>query len=195
MNKSLSSPVNPSALSSNTITSSPTEIVEVLTSGTYKKTFDLKTEGESLRCILIYRCKSTLDIDVRVNHHAKNTSSEILVSGILEENARKTCNLTLDFKKGCAGSTGVEREDVFLLKDTADNFSSPKILCSEEDVKGTHGASVGHIDPAQLSYLTSRGLPEKTAKNLLARLILHKNLPKISKRNLLSSVKNRLNKL
>ena len=177
--------------------STPTEIVKILTSGTYEKTFDLKTPGESLHIILIYLCKNSdnLKINLKVRHLAPNTHSELLVSGILKDRAKKSCHLTLDFKNGCSGATGVEREDVFLLSNTAKNISLPTIYCSEENVKGSHGASVGHLDKNQLSYLLSRGLSEKTAKNLLSRAVLYKNLKKISDDHLRTSIKNQLDML
>lgn len=163
-------------------------------SARHHETIDLTKKGEELKVIAIYCCKNhnTLDLSFTVNHLAENTTSELYVYGLLKDHAKKTCRLTINFHKGSSGSTGTEREEVFLLSDHAKNLSEPIINCSEENVKGSHGASVGHLDPAQLTYLESRGFPEAEARIFLAKTILKKALVKISDKSQKSSVQRAL---
>ena len=76
---------------------------------------------------------------------------------------------TIDFRTGCSGSVGNETEDVLLLSEEVRNQSVPVILCSEEDVVGNHGASIGRPDEDMLFYMETRGVDEETACEMLAR--------------------------
>jgi hypothetical protein len=63
---------------------------------------------------------------------------------------------------------GAETEDVLLLGETVVNKTVPLILCAEEDVKGSHGATIGQLDEEMLFYLGSRGISEEKAVDLMA---------------------------
>ena len=49
------------------------------------------------------------------------------------------------------------------------NKSIPMILCDEEDVSGTHGATLGRLGADELFYMQSRGISEDEAKLMMAR--------------------------
>ena len=66
--------------------------------------------------------------------------------GVLQGGAKKIYRGTIDFKNGSAGAVGDEKETVLLLSDDVVNQTIPLILCSEEDVQGNHGASIGKLD-------------------------------------------------
>lgn len=76
---------------------------------------------------------------------------------------------TIDFKNGSAGSTGSEQETVLLLGDDVVNRTVPLILCAEENVEGTHGATIGALDDDTLFYFESRGFDRDAAERLMAR--------------------------
>ncbi|MBO4292246.1 MAG: SufD family Fe-S cluster assembly protein [Lachnospiraceae bacterium] len=109
-----------------------------------------------------------LDINVISSQTAKKTRSEIDVKGVLDKGARKLLRATIDFISGCSGSVGKENEDVLLLDENVENKTIPLILCSEEDVEGQHGASIGKIDEKAVFYLKSRGLPEDRIYDIMA---------------------------
>ena len=69
---------------------------------------------------------------------------------------------------GCAGAEGTETESVILADERVKNKSIPIILCSEDDVAGNHGATIGHMRPEQLNYLMSRGISQEAAERLFA---------------------------
>ena len=48
------------------------------------------------------------------------------------------------------------------------NKTVPLILCSEEDVEGSHGATIGDLSDETLYYFRSRGIDDETAYNLIA---------------------------
>ncbi len=110
-----------------------------------------------------------IDMNYIANHYGKRTESEMTADGVLQSGAFKLYRGTIDFKDGCAGAVGNEKETVLLLSDDVVNQSIPLILCSEEDVQGNHGASIGKLDDALLFYLCSRGFSEQDAIDMMAK--------------------------
>lgn len=99
-----------------------------------------------------------LDMNYVADHMGKNTEAEIVSSGVLNKNTEKVSRQTVNFISGCAGSKGAESEEVLLLDDDVKSLSAPLILCTEEDVEGEHGASIGQPDIDVIFYLKSRGI-------------------------------------
>ena len=128
-------------------------------------------DGAALRADLGYlaRRSDTADIDLTVEQLGKDTVSEIHASGALMERAKKVFRGTIDFKRGSAGSVGSENETVLLLGEDAENKTVPVILCAEENVEGSHGATIGELDADTLFYFASRGIDRAAAEAILAR--------------------------
>ena len=128
-------------------------------------------DGAALRADLGYlaRRSDTADIDLTVEQLGKSTVSEIHASGALMERAKKVFRGTIDFKRGSAGSVGSENETVLLLGEDAENKTVPVILCAEENVEGSHGATIGELDADTLFYFASRGIDRAAAEAILAR--------------------------
>ena len=127
--------------------------------------------GAALRADLGYlaRRSDTADIDLTVEQLGKSTVSKIHASGALMEHAKKVFRGTIDFKRGSAGSVGSENETVLLLGGDAENKTVPVILCAEENVEGSHGATIGELDADTLFYFASRGIDRAAAEAILAR--------------------------
>ncbi|GKU23837.1 Fe-S cluster assembly protein SufD [Clostridium folliculivorans] len=137
-----------------------------------------------------------IDINFKMTHIGKKTSSNIDVKGVLADKSKKTFRGTLDFKTGSSKSKGSEEEYVMLLSKNARNNSIPLLLCSEHDVEGQHAASAGKIDEDALFYLMSRGISELNAKKLMIEGYLTPIIDKIPvddlRQQLMNSVKDRL---
>ena len=56
-----------------------------------------------------------------------------------------------------------------MLGENAVNKTVPLILCAEENVEGTHGASIGELDADTLFYFESRGISKAAAEQIMAR--------------------------
>ena len=109
------------------------------------------------------------DFNYVVNHHGQKTDTQMQVKGVVADTATKIYRGTIDFQRGCAGATGDEQEETLLLSPTAINKSIPMILCDEEDVSGTHGATIGRLSADELFYMQSRGISEGAAKAMMSR--------------------------
>ena len=110
-----------------------------------------------------------LDINLNIVQNGKKTASDTTVRGVLRGHAEKVFRGTIDFKNGAEGASGTEQENVLLLDEHVVNKTVPVILCAEEDVVGSHGATIGQIDPKQIFYMQSRGIPEAQIYEILAQ--------------------------
>lgn len=131
---------------------------------------DLAGYKASLRADTAYRVKGdgNLDINYFANHTGKKTECELNADGVLRDRAKKVFRGTIDFKRGSSGSVGNEKEDVLMMDDTVRNQTLPVILCSEEDVVGNHGATIGRLDESVLFYLESRGMSREAVYEMMA---------------------------
>lgn len=123
--------------------------------------------------------ENKLDINFNVKQIGKKTESNTDVKGVLRGHAQKTFRGTIDFQKGASGSVGAEREEVLLLDEAVQNKTVPVILCAEEDVVGTHGASIGQIDAKHIFYMQSRGIPKDKIYEMIALSKLESVIAKI----------------
>ena len=110
----------------------------------------------------------TMDMNYVSTHRGEKTNCTMEISGTLEEKACKTFRGTIDFQRGCAGAKGSENENVLLMAEECVNQTLPVILCQEEDVEGSHGASIGQLDDKVLFYLGSRGISQEEARRIMA---------------------------
>ncbi|MDY4920805.1 MAG: SufD family Fe-S cluster assembly protein [Phascolarctobacterium sp.] len=132
---------------------------------------ELVGDGSSFDAAIAYygRAGQHIDMNFIANHYGKKTECNMTADGVLKEGAFKIYRGTIDFKNGSAGALGDEKETVLLLSDDVVNQSIPLILCSEEDVQGNHGASIGKLDEDLLFYMMSRGFSESDAIDMMAR--------------------------
>ena len=134
-------------------------------------TINLNGDASSFRSDIGYIGQHTHIIDMNevVNHFGKHTESEINVGGALRDGAKKIFRGTIDFKTGSSDSVGNELENVLMLGDDVENKTVPVILCSEENVVGNHGATIGELDEDTMFYFASRGIDKEHAENIMAR--------------------------
>lgn len=130
---------------------------------------NLLGDRSSLRIDTAYLGKNEdiIDFNYVARHRGKETKSNIYCNGVLKNNASKVFRGTIDFIKGCAGAVGDEKEDVLLIDEDVVNKTVPLILCAEEDVEGTHGATIGKLSDEVLFYFMARGIDEENAYKLM----------------------------
>lgn len=113
------------------------------------------------------------DINYITHLRGKKSIIDLNINGTVDNNATKNFKGTIDFKKGCIGSSGKENEYCISFSDDAISKAMPVLLCTEEDVEGAHSASTGEIDKDKLYYIESRGFNEKEAIKLLVKAQFH----------------------
>ena len=110
-----------------------------------------------------------IDLNYIMECYGKNTNATIDVKGAIKDNCKKHFKGTIDFKKGAKKAIGDEKEYCTILSDTAKSISLPILLCTEEDVEGSHSTACGKIDKKNLFYLMTRGLTKQEAEKLIIR--------------------------
>lgn len=113
--------------------------------------------------------EQVLDMNYVVNLLAPGSETKMSVKGSVSGHAQKTYKGTMNFKRGCGGAKGDEQEETLLMSNDAVNKSLPMILCDEEDVEGSHGATLGRLGADELFYMESRGIGEAEAKSMMMK--------------------------
>ncbi len=110
-----------------------------------------------------------LDHDTQQNHLAPHTTSDLLFKGALTEKSRSVWQGMIYVAPGAQKTDGYQANRNLILSDQARADSIPGLEIMANDVRCTHGATVGKIDPHEIFYLRSRGIPEVEAKRLIVQ--------------------------
>jgi len=108
-----------------------------------------------------------MDNFMLVEHARPLCSSRQFYNGILADHARGVFHGRIVVHKDAQKTDAKQTNRNLLLSDNARIDTKPQLEIYADDVKCTHGATIGQIDEAQLFYLRSRGIAEADARNLL----------------------------
>jgi len=108
-----------------------------------------------------------LDHDTQQNHLAPNTTSDLLFKGALKGHSRSVWKGMIYVAVGAAKTDGYQANRNLILSPDARADSIPGLEILADDVRCTHGATVGKLEQEPLFYLRSRGIPDKEAERLL----------------------------
>ncbi len=115
-----------------------------------------------------------------VNHARPNCQSNQLFKGILNENASGAFNGKIYVSQDAQKTIAYQKNQNILLSPSARMNSKPQLEIYADDVKCSHGATVGQLDSDSLFYLRSRGIPEKEARHLLMYAFANEVISKIT---------------
>ncbi len=101
------------------------------------------------------------------DHIAPNTTSDLLYKGALTDEAKSTFSGRIRVVKGAHGTDAYQANRNILLSDHAAAYPSPNLEIEANEVRCTHGATVGKVDADMLFYLMSRGLPKDQATRII----------------------------
>lgn len=126
-----------------------------------------------------------------INHAKPNCLSNQLYKGILDENARGAFTGRIHVWPDAQKTVAYQKNNNILLTDTAKISTKPQLEIYADDVKCSHGATVGQLDDEALFYLRSRGIPEKESLHLLMYAFAHEVITAIK----LPALRSRINDL
>lgn len=153
---------------------------------------DLFGQGATGRMSGFYFTDGTqhLDHDTQQNHLAPNTTSDLLFKGALKGHSRSVWQGMIYVAPGAQKTDGYQANRNLVLSSQARADSIPGLEIMADDVRCTHGATVGKINPEEVFYLRSRGIPYPEAE----RLIVEGFFDPIMQRIPFEGVRNRLEK-
>ncbi len=142
---------------------------------------NLAGEGAHNNSMGLFLVDDTQHVDnyTYVNHLVPNCTSNQLYKGILDENSTGAFNGKIHVWKDAQHTQAYQRNNNILLTDTAKMNTRPQLEIYADDVKCSHGATVGQLDTDALFYLRSRGIPYKESMHLLMYAFTHAVLSEI----------------
>jgi Fe-S cluster assembly protein SufD len=130
---------------------------------------DLAGEGAQGRMSGFYFTDGNqhLDHDTQQNHLAPHTTSDLLFKGALKGKSRSVWQGMIYVAKDAQKTDGYQANRNLVLSDQARADSIPGLEILADDVRCTHGATVGKLEQEPLFYLKSRGIPQAEAEKLV----------------------------
>ena len=130
-------------------------------------TLDGEGSGATLNGLYMLDGEQHCDHQTQIVHAQPNTFSRELYKGILDGRSHGVFNGKVYVRPIAQKTDGKQTNNTLLLSDTAHVDTKPQLEIFADDVKCTHGATVGQIDKAALFYLKSRGIANQLARRLL----------------------------
>jgi Fe-S cluster assembly protein SufD len=130
---------------------------------------DLAGEGAQGRMSGFYFTDGNqhLDHDTQQNHLAPHTTSDLLFKGALKGKSRSVWQGMIYVAPGAQRTDGYQANRNLVLSDGARADSIPGLEILADDVRCTHGATVGKLEQEPLFYLKSRGIPQAEAEKIV----------------------------
>ena len=136
-----------------------------------KLRIDTNFNGKGSQCsnigVFMVREKEHIDFTTNVYHNVENTTNNILVDGILKDESSSVYRGLIRIEKEAQKTFSYLENHILKLGDKTLANSIPSLKIDANDVKASHGATVGQIDEEHLFYLMSRGLSRAEAEQLV----------------------------
>jgi Fe-S cluster assembly protein SufD len=123
----------------------------------------------TLNGIALVRGRQHADNTTDVDHAKPHCHSAQLYKNVLDERGRSVFQGRIHVGAGAQKTDAHQMNRNLLLSRDAQADSKPELIIHADDVKCSHGATVGDLDRDALFYLESRGIDETAARNLLVR--------------------------
>jgi Fe-S cluster assembly protein SufD len=162
---------------------------------------DVKFTAEGAECFVdgLYMLSGQQHSDTHstIDHLVPNCISHQTYKGVLNDSSRAVFNGKVMVRENACGTDAQQSNKNLLLSNDARVDTKPQLEIFNDDVKCSHGATVGQLEEEELFYLLTRGLPETLARNLLtygfAEEIINKIEIESIKKELDAAVLGRLN--
>lgn len=106
---------------------------------------------------------------VHIHHSAPHCSSRQLFKGLLQDSSRSSFEGKIYVEKQAQKTDAFQLNNNLLIGQTAHADTRPNLEIFADDVKASHGATVGQLDPEVLFYLKTRGISQEAASALLIK--------------------------
>lgn len=157
---------------------------------------DINGEGANVDLSGLYLVdgKQMVSNSVEMNHNVPNCISSQLYKGVLDNDAVAKFSGIIYVKQDAQKIEAYQANHNLLLSERAKIHTEPQLEIYADDVKCSHGATIGRLDENELFYLRSRGVPMKEAKILQQMAFAYSVLEKISNAELRERMENLVEK-
>lgn len=137
------------------------------------KTVDLKIRlaargsRAEIKMLYIGRNKDETDMNITLMHEAPETYGRVIIKAALFDESRLVVKGMLEIKEEAKGADSYLLAKALLVSPKARAEIRPELEILTDEVKASHGTSIGRIDERQLFYLQSRGIEKAEAEKLL----------------------------
>jgi len=121
----------------------------------------------ALHGLYLVRGRQHVDNQTTLEHAKPHGSSRELYHGILDDRATGVFNGRVIVRPGAQKTDALQKNRNLLLSPDAAIDTKPQLEIYNNDVRCTHGATIGQLDPEALFYLRSRGIGSEDARNML----------------------------
>jgi len=161
---------------------SATQVVQQRDSRFYANSFDfgakivrndpgMRADGEGthseLNGLYVLNGDQHCDNHTVIDHAMPNATSHEIYKGVLSDNARAVFNGKIFVRQDAQKIDSVQENNNILLSDSAEVDTKPQLEIFADDVKCTHGATIGKLDDEPIFYLQARGIDREKAKTIL----------------------------
>ncbi len=117
----------------------------------------------------LYLADKTQHVDnfININHIQPHSYSNQLFKGILDDSATGAFNGRINVWKDAQKTLAYQKNNNILLTDSAKMYVKPQLEIYADDVRCSHGATIGQLNSDALFYLRSRGISKKESRHLL----------------------------
>lgn len=147
--------------------------------------------NSTLKGVTIIGDKQHVDHNTMVHHLEPNCESHQDYKGIFGERSTGVFNGKIIVDKIAQKTNAFQSNKNILISDQATINTKPQLEIFADDVKCSHGCTVGQLDESAMFYLRSRGIPEKEAKALLMYAFSNNVLNSVK----IPEIKQRINKI
>ncbi len=121
----------------------------------------------TLNGLYVTRGRQLVDNHTCIDHARPHCESRELYKGILDDQSRAVFSGKIVVRKDAQKTNAKQTNKNLLLSEEALANTAPELQIFADDVKCTHGATIGHIDEEELFYTRSRGIGAEAARTLL----------------------------
>lgn len=126
----------------------------------------------SLQAAYVASGKQSIDHQTRINHTVAHCESHERYKGIIDDQASGAFNGKVYVHPDAQKTNAYQQNDTIVISPHALMNSKPQLEIFADDVKCSHGATIGQLDTRSLFYLKSRGLTEGQATDMLKAAFL-----------------------
>lgn len=113
-------------------------------------------------------------------HEAPNTTSDLLVKSVLSDRCKMSYEGGIYVDPVAQRTNAYQRNENLLLGEFARAYSMPSLEILANDVRCTHGATIGTINKEELWYLATRGIGKAQASDMIAKGFLQSAFMRVS---------------